>query len=344
VTISELSAVLIGSTPVMSNIHKMLQQVSASRATVLIRGESGTGKELVARLIHEGSPRAKKPFVCVHCAALSESLLESELFGHEQGAFTGAVRTRRGRFELASGGTLFLDEIGDLSPTVQIKLLRVLQDMSFERVGGAETLSVDVRLVAATHRNLEEAVRENQFRQDLYYRLNVVPCFLPPLRERVEDIPWLVTHFLKKYNEENAKNIKLAASLMDLFSQYDWPGNIRELENCIERLVVLSEHETLTLKGLPSAIAPYFKDIREVVNRHLSSRTPSHSLAATLCDVEQTILQDTLDRLGWVQAQAARALGITARQVTYKIKKYGLRPREPGLLTYKIDGSGSRML
>ncbi len=319
---------MIGATPEIQAVHRMLVRVGASKATVLIRGESGTGKELVARLIHDNSLRAKRSFVRVNCAALSESLLESELFGHEKGAFTGAIQTRRGRFELASGGTLFLDEIGDLSPSVQIRLLRVLQEMEFERVGGTETLSVDVRVIAATHRKLEAAIAEGRFRQDLYYRINVVPLHLPPLRERRGDIPMLLAHFLRQFNAENGKNVNLSPALVHLLTQYEWPGNVRELENCAERLVVLAEGDTVTFKTIPAAIAGYFNDIQQVTPHPPPAARPE-SLAMAVRGMERDTLQKTLDRCGWVQARAARALGLTPRQVAYKIKKYRLQPSDP---------------
>lgn len=313
---------LIGSTPAMRGVYGILAQVSPSRATVLLRGESGTGKELVAKIIHENSPRSGRPFIKVNCAALSETLLESELFGHEKGAFTGAIQTRKGRFELADGGTIFLDEIGDLPLTVQIKLLRVLQEMAFERVGGNQTLSVDVRIIVATHRNLENEILTGAFRQDLYYRINVVPIRLPPLRERAEDIPLLMTHFLDQFNKENGKNIHLSGPLIQLLVQYDWPGNVRELQNCMERLVVLAEDDPVTLKSIPSAIATYFNDIRQVTPQ--THRSKKMSLVETVEEIERKALLSALVASGWVQSIAARQVGMTVRQVAYKIKKYGL--------------------
>lgn len=321
-----LSDALIGCSPSMKEVYRELVRVSQSKATVLLRGESGTGKELIAKLIHENSPRAHKPFIKVNCAALTETLLESELFGHEKGAFTGAIQMRKGRFELADGGTIFLDEIGDLPVPVQVKLLRVLQEMEFERVGGVDTLSVDVRTIAATHRELENAILEGTFRQDLYYRLNVVPIRLPPLRERREDIPLLVHHFLEKFNKENNKKVTLSNDIIQLFIQYDWPGNVRELENCMERLVVLAEDESVTFKTIPPAIETYFNDIQKVTPAvRAVQRT---SLAQTMQGMEQEALKKALERSGWVQAKAARLLGMTPRQVAYKIKKYNLIPND----------------
>jgi Nif-specific regulatory protein len=325
---SRLSSALIGRSPVMKDIYRELIRVSQSKATVLLRGESGTGKELIAKLIHENSPRAQKPFIKVNCAALSETLLESELFGHEKGAFTGAIQMRKGRFELANGGTIFLDEIGDLPLPVQVKLLRVLQEMEFERVGGGETLSVDVRTIAATHRQLENAIMEGAFRQDLYYRLNVVPIHLPPLRERREDISLLIEHFLEKFNNENNKKVRLSNEVIQLLIHYDWPGNVRELENCIERLVVLAEEdESVTFKTIPPAIQTYFNDIKTVTPPVVSDKRGSFT--EKMQGMEQEALKKALERSGWVQAKAARLLGMTPRQVAYKIKKYKLLPEEP---------------
>jgi len=241
----------------MQDVYKVVERAAESRATVLIRGESGTGKELIARALHYNSPRAAKPFVPVSCAALPETLLESELFGHEKNAFTGAASAKMGRFELANQGTLFLDEIGDIPPTVQIKMLRVLQEWEFERVGGTKSIKVDVRLIAATNKDLEKAVADEKFRSDLYYRLNIVSVLIPPLRERPEDIPTLVGHFLDKFNKQNGRKIKrVDEEAWDRLRAYRWPGNVRELENAVERAVVLSERtaDTLTLDLLPSHI------------------------------------------------------------------------------------------
>ncbi len=241
----------------MQEVYRVVERAAESRATVLIRGESGTGKELIARALHYNSPRAGKPFVAVSCAALPESLLESELFGHEKSAFTGAVAAKMGRFELANLGTLFLDEIGDIPPTVQIKMLRVLQEWEFERIGGTKSIKVDVRLIAATNKDLEKAVADGSFRSDLYYRLNIVSVVVPPLRDRPEDIPTLVDHFLEKYNKQNNRKIKrVPEATWERLRGYRWPGNVRELENAVERAVVLSDHsaDTLTIDLLPPHI------------------------------------------------------------------------------------------
>jgi DNA-binding NtrC family response regulator len=248
---------IVGTSKKMQEVYKIIERVAGSNATVLIRGESGTGKELVARAIHYNSPRAQKQFIAVSCAALPETLLESELFGHEKGSFTGATGQKIGRFELAHQGTLFLDEIPEVSPAVQVKLLRALQEREFERVGGTKTVKVDVRLIAATNRDLEQLVADGLFRADLYYRLQVIQVFLPSLRERTEDIPPLVEHFIQKFNKENGKEVKfLSPEAMDLVMKYDWPGNIRELENAMERCVVLADPtvEMITPDLLPFAI------------------------------------------------------------------------------------------
>ena len=308
----------------MRAIMQEIAQAARSRSTVLLRGESGTGKELVARALHRFSERSQQPFVQLNCAALPESLLESELFGHERGAFTGAVKTRRGRFELADHGTLFLDEIGDISLATQIKLLRVLQERTFERVGGSRSLTVDVRIIAATNADLEEAVRARRFREDLYYRLHVVPIVLPPLRERKEDIPLLVGHFLQRFNAENHKALKISSPAMDLIVGYDWPGNVRELENCIERMVVMARREV---------IAP--EDVPLPINIHMPTPPPrvlfpeptASTLPKAVADIERERLLEALRRSGGVQTRAATLLGITPRQLGYKLKKYHIAPK-----------------
>ncbi|MFQ5597335.1 MAG: sigma-54 interaction domain-containing protein [Nitrospiria bacterium] len=319
-----VTGTLIGSSQSMKDIYADLPRIGRSKATILLRGESGTGKELVAKLIHENSPRNGKAFIKVNCAALSESLIESELFGHEKGAFTGATQTKKGRFERADGGTIFLDEVGDLPLPVQVKLLRVLQEMAFERVGGSETLRVDVRTISATHRDLEKAIIEETFRQDLYYRLNVIPVHLPPLRDRKEDIPSLIDYFLDKFNEENQNRVSLSHEMVALLTRYHWPGNVRELENCMERLVVLSEEGEVTLKSIPSGMKTYFRDIRDVTS--FKGGQGGGSLIEAMHGMEREALLKALERTGWVQAKAARLLGYTPRQVAYKIKKYKLAP------------------
>jgi Nif-specific regulatory protein len=291
---------------------------------VLLRGESGTGKELGARALHRLSARHPKPFVKLNCAALPENLLESELFGHERGAFTGAVRMRRGRFEMADQGTLFLDEIGDLSLATQVKLLRVLQERTFERVGGNRPITVDVRIIAATNADLEEAVRAGSFREDLYYRLNVVPIVLPPLRQRREDIPLLVGHFLQRFNTENRKNLKISSAAMDLIVGYDWPGNVRELENCIERMIVMTRSDVIAPEDVPVPISR----VRPAITTNPAPSSATHaSLPGVVADLERQRLIEALQRSGGVQTRAAAILGITPRQLGYKLKKYQIDPR-----------------
>ncbi|MEW6110243.1 MAG: nif-specific transcriptional activator NifA [Nitrospirota bacterium] len=309
---------IIGQSDSMQEVFESIHRVAPSNANVLLRGESGTGKELVAKAIHYMSQRSKHPFIKFNCASIPEGLLESELFGHEKGAFTGAMTMRKGRFELAHEGTIFLDEIGDLPITLQPKILRVLQEKEFERVGGEKTIKVDIRLIAATSRNLEELVSAGKFREDLYYRLNVVPVLLPPLRGRREDIPLLVEYFLQKYNKENNKSIKITSEVLNIFMDYIWPGNVRELENTIERLVVMSGEKVITGSGLPM-------NIREQSVRARYSIETKGALPSTIEDIEKTRILNALSTAGWNQAKAARMLGITPRQIGYKIKRYGIK-------------------
>jgi two-component system NtrC family response regulator len=302
----------------MEEALNLVKRVAPSPATVLILGESGTGKELIARAIHYSSPRADKPFIRVNCAALPENLLESELFGHEKGAFTGAVARRIGRFEQADQGTIFLDEIGDLSLPLQVKLLHVLQEREFERVGSSKTIKVDVRVIAATNRNLEEGIKKGSFREDLYYRLNVVTVSLSPLRERKEDIPPLIEHFLKKYSRENKKEVtSLSKEARDLLMRYPYPGNVRELENIVERAVVLCRGNTLTTQDLPL-------NLQETEGEGGLKRTGEcgRSLPDSLEEVERTLISQALEKSGGVQTKAAEYLGISERVLRYKMKKY----------------------
>jgi len=317
---------IIGDSRVMQQLFDVIRRVSGSRAILLLRGESGTGKELLARTIHALSSRRDRAFVAVHCAALPETLLESELFGHERGAFTGAVARRPGRFELAEGGTLFLDEVGDIPLSVQAKLLRAVQGLGFERLGGQQTLRTDVRLLAATHRSLEEMVRRGSFREDLYYRLNVVPIVIPPLRERKEDIPLLVDHFLARFNREHGKSVTISPSALTLLTDYHWPGNVRELEHCLERLVLLTMQPVITPDEI-DALAHLLDLPKEPASR---PSAPPPSLSRSVEELERTELIAALDRTGWVKARAARRLGLTPRQISYRMKKYGLKPPEEG--------------
>jgi Nif-specific regulatory protein len=293
--------------------------------TVLLLGESGTGKELVARAIHEAGNRKEKPFVKVNCAALPETLLESELFGHERGAFTGAHATRTGRFELADNGTIFLDEIGEMPLALQAKMLRVLQEKQFERIGGSKTFDVDVRIIAATNVSLDKAVARGQFRADLYYRLNVVPIILPPLRERREDIPVLFNHFLGMSNERNAKKLSLTSELLDFLVSYPWPGNVREMQNLVERMVILAESERLTLADLTPDILGSVRERPEEIKRFpVEVPAGERQERKSLHDIEKDEVEAALKRHGWVQVRAARALGLTPRQMGYRMKKYNL--------------------
>ena len=309
---------IIGQSDRMQEVFEAVHRVAPSKANVLLRGESGTGKELAAKAIHYMSLRAKGPFIKFNCASIPEGLLESELFGHEKGAFTGAMAMRKGRFELADKGTIFLDEIGDLPLSLQPKILRVLQEKEFERVGGEKTIKVDIRLIVATSRNLEELVSKGKFREDLYYRLNVVPVFLPSLREKKEDIALLAEYFLKKYNKENNKSATIKSDVLDVFMNYDWPGNVRELENIIERLVVMSAGKIITKSDLPLTI----KDQSIKSKYGIQSKD---ALPLTIEEIEKARISDALKNNNWNQSKAAKALGITPRQIGYKIKKYNLR-------------------
>ncbi|WP_207678441.1 sigma 54-interacting transcriptional regulator [Desulfonema magnum] len=306
---------IIGNSNKMREVFQMITQVSKSNATVLIRGESGTGKELVANSIHYNSLRVKNTFVKLNCAAIPSNLIESELFGHEKGSFTGAVRQKLGRFELAHKGTLFLDEIGSISPDVQVRLLRVLQEKEFERVGGHKTIKTDVRIIAATNKNLEKAVDDETFRGDLYYRLNVFPIYMPPLRERKTDILLLADHFLEKYAKENLKDIRrFSTPAIDMLMDYHWPGNVRELENCIERAVLLCEEGVINSYHLPPTLQTGTE----------SDTLPSRSLDEALGNLEKEMLIDALKNTRGNITQASRLLKTTVRKFAYKSKKYGI--------------------
>ncbi len=307
------SSGLVGNTPQMKQIFHMIADVAPSTASILILGETGTGKELVANAVHCQSDRACMPFVALHCAALSEGVLESELFGHEKGAFTGAVQARKGRFEMADGGTLFLDEVGEMSLKVQVKLLRVLEKGEFERVGGEKTLKVDVRLITATNRNLEKEVSEGRFREDLFYRLNVITIHLPSLRERKDDIPILSNFFVIKYTKKYKKEIKgFAPEAMEALCAYHWPGNVRELENVVERAIVLCKKNTISVEHLPGNVVPD-KDDMSVI------KIP---VGISLKEAEKEIIQKTLQMTHGSKKEASKILGISNRKIEYKVKEW----------------------
>jgi len=330
---------LIGQSKAIQHALAIAGTAAKSNAPVVISGDTGTGKELVANVVHYNSPRSKGPFVKINCGALSETLLESELFGHVKGAFTGAVENREGRFGLAHKGTMFLDEIGEMSPRLQVKLLRVLQEGEFEPVGGTQTRRVDVRVVAATNKDLKEEIRDGRFRKDLYYRLNVVPIHLPPLRDRREDIPLLVNHFLEKYNGENGKNVtKISREVLDRLLEYPWPGNVRELENCIQRAVVMSPANTLSISLLPDEImstrfeGPSMKGIQRVADNEAKVREITQCFCEAMGDlaqarerlhqlIEQTIISQALSQ-GISQRTLAERLGISRTTLRKRLREH----------------------
>ncbi|MCA1809886.1 MAG: sigma-54-dependent transcriptional regulator [Kiritimatiellia bacterium] len=304
---------IIGNSPCMEELFDLIRQVAPSRATVLIQGASGTGKELVAQAIHRLSPRAQAPFVAVHCAALPRDLLESELFGHEKGAFTGAVERRRGRFEVADGGTLFLDEISEIDPAIQVKLLRVLEERAFERVGGQDTRQTDIRLVAATNRDLSALVDANRFRQDLFFRLNVVTINLPPLRERANDIPLLLRHFMREFSEENGKQVdEITPEALNALLAYEWPGNVRELRNAVERMVVLTRSNKLGVRDLPPAVRG---------NQALPAAGVN---ASSIQEANRRMILAVLEAHGGNRSRAAEQLGISRRTLHRKLNEFGV--------------------
>jgi two-component system response regulator HydG len=312
---------IIGRSQPMKKLLDMMSMVAPSEATVLITGESGTGKELIARSLHFNSPRKEKPLVVVNCASIAETLLESELFGHEKGAFTGADKRREGRFMQANHGTIFLDEIGETSSTMQAKLLRVLQEKEVQRVGGEETIKVDVRIVAATNRNLEADVAKGRFREDLFYRLNVMNVNVPPLKERQEDIPLLAQHFLEKFADKNRKTVKGFVPLtMDMLLNYDWPGNVRELENAIERAVILLTGEHITEKQLPLNITKKYPDL----STSPIAAAPLMDGTRSMEEIEKEAILATLKASGGNKSETARRLGITRKTLHNKLKNYGL--------------------
>jgi Nif-specific regulatory protein len=334
---------VVGQSKRMKEVFADVHMAAPGKSTILLRGESGTGKEVIARSIHFLSSRKNKPFIKVNCAALTESLLESELFGHEKGAFTGAIQERTGRFEQAHGGTLFLDEIGDVSPTFQVKLLRVLQEREFERVGGNSTIKIDVRLICATNRNLEEAVNNGDFRSDLYFRINVISIHLPPLRERKDDIPLLVERIIARFNRDNSAKIGITPEAMHVLSNCHWPGNVRELENCVERFATMSRTNLIREVDIPCQtnqclsstlwkyqptggvipIAPV-ASVPLYVSKNPVPEFPNNDDNEPLSQTEREQLINAMEKSGWVQAKAARLLNLTPRQMGYALRKYNI--------------------
>ena len=313
---------IVGNSDAITQVFELIKKVADTDSTVLVLGESGTGKELINRAIHYNSMRRDGPLIPVNCAAIPEELLESELFGHERGAFTHAVRTRIGRFEQANGGTIFLDEIADMSPSLQVKILRVLQDRSFERIGGVKTIKVDIRVIAATNQDLEEMVRQGRFREDLYYRLNVIPIKVPPLRARVADIPLLVQHFLHEFSRKKKKPIKrLSPEALDCLMSYPWPGNIRELENLMERLVILTEGDEVRLSELPERFrakpAPPPSKPQELPEQGIH-------LTAAVLEFERDLILKALDKSNWVKSRAAQLLHLNRTTLLEKMKKQNI--------------------
>ena len=314
---------ILGQSSKMLDLYKLLEKVAPTKTNILITGESGTGKELVAKAIHYNSPRKDKPFVTLNCGAIPEALIESELFGHMKGAFTDAIATKKGLFEIADEGTIFLDEISELPLMMQVKLLRVLQDREFKRVGGTEDIRVDVRIISATNRDLEEAVREKRFREDLYYRLNVIQIKLPPLRERKEDIPLLAMHFFKKYSGELNKNIlTISPEAVRILLNYDYPGNVRELQNIIERAVALESSQELTVQNLSS----YLNEQLPMKKGAIGLEIPNEGidLEKIVEDLEKTLLLKALDKTKGIKKRAAELLHINFRSMRYRLEKYGL--------------------
>lgn len=331
---------MVGQSPVIQHVRHLMGQVAGSNATVLILGESGTGKEVVARSLHQHSERAEMPFVPVNCGAIPSELLESELFGHEKGAFTGAISSRKGRFELAEGGTLFLDEIGDMSLTMQVKLLRVLQERVFERVGGNNCITADVRIIAATHRNLEQLIQQGLFREDLYYRLNVFPIDMPPLRERIGDIYLLVNELVRRISQEQRGQISLSQRALDVLGQYAWPGNVRELSNVVERLVIMYPDQIIDVEQLPAkllevvrrgeqmnATVDDYMQVKADYSDHYRLPGDGIDLKKHLSDVECSLIKQALDETGGIVAHAAKRLHLRRTTLVEKLRKYGLNQR-----------------
>jgi len=319
---------LVGVSPKMQEIYEKIDRmISINAPTVLIQGESGTGKEVVARVIHRNSYYKDKPFVPVNCGAMVEGLLESELFGHVKGSFTGAIRDKMGLFKAAEGGTLFLDEIAELSPNLQVKLLRILQEQEFERVGGTKTIKCDIRVIAATNRDLDKLVKDGQFREDLYYRLKVIPVVIPPLRERRSDIPLLVHHFMENISKSRKKKIKgMSKDIVKAFMEYDWPGNVRELENIIERMIILSEGDELTIQDLPDKIIEKHHHEEDAVDPVIPEE--GFSLNNAINEYERLLIVRALEKADWVKNRAAKILNMNRTTLVEKIKKQGIeRPR-----------------
>jgi transcriptional regulator with GAF, ATPase, and Fis domain len=315
---------IIGQCPAIQSLYGLIEKVADSDSTILINGETGTGKGVVARAIHQASYRKRGSFVSINCGAIPEHLLESELFGHVRGAFTGACSDKPGKFQMAHGGTLFLDEIGDMSPHLQIKLLKVLEESEFEQVGGNKTIQVNVRIIAATHRDLDNEIQRGRFRQDLYYRLYVIPIFLPPLRDRCGDIPLLVSHFLDTSSRKNHKRVTdMSPDALDQLSRYPWPGNIRELKNLMERLVVLKDTGGIELSDLPAKIKEFVPPAREVV---LPFTDDGICLNAAVTEFEKTLIIQTLQKTQWVKKQAAQLLHLNRTTLVEKIKRHRIQP------------------
>jgi len=321
--------VIIGRSQSIQRILNLIDKLSKTDTTALIMGESGTGKELIAKMIHQKSSRASKPFIPVNCAAIPSELLESELFGHEKGAFTGAFCPRAGRFELANEGTIFLDEIGEMPLHLQAKILRVLQEKSFERIGGTKPINVNVRIITATNKNLENEVREKRFREDLFWRLNVVPVVIPPLRERKEDIPLLCDHFVEKFSQKFGYSLKIKPEVMDLFLNYSWPGNVRELENLIERLYVLNEGGTVDIDDIPEKIR-FSEDSfsKELIPDDLNPFVSGIDLNEVLKEYEKKLILHALNFHGWVKSRAAKYLNINRTTLIEKMKRLGIKNNE----------------
>ncbi len=315
---------LVGNSRAIREVLQVVAKVAPSKSTVLITGESGTGKELIAKAIHYSSPRKDGPFISINCMSLSSGVLESELFGHEKGSFTGATAMKKGRFEVAHGGTLFLDEVGELSAELQVKLLRVLQEKAFERVGGSRTIHADIRLVAATNMDLKQAVEQGRFREDLYYRLNVVGIHLPPLRERREDILLLVAHFMQKFSSENKQELKrFAPDALEYLSAYEWPGNVRQLENVVERCMILASKDEIMVEDLPREI----KDEEAQFKSAVDLLPTQLELASTLEKIEAALIRRALVKSNFIQVKAADLLNISKSLLQYKLKKYNIQPK-----------------